>query len=318
MTLDHAEVLRACQAIIDDTADPRYRHTSHLHVRIGGEVIVDEHLRGPLVADVFSVTKSVLATVLGVMAARDLLPPLDQPLAQVLPALRGTPSATHTWRHLLTMTRGAETGGPWDVDEITALAGGQVAHIAEAPQRQAPGEGFAYDNGGPQLLSAAACSILGESVADYAQREMFGPTGIEDATWATDPDLTPFGYAHLRMRAADLGRLGQLWLDRGQWHEQPLLDPDYFAQMTSRQSAGGPPEDLPYGFLTWVGEGYALAGGWAGQHVLVHPAAAAVVVTTGEPGFDLGPPPTDELPPDWRPALDLVRRHLGPLLGLRR
>jgi CubicO group peptidase (beta-lactamase class C family) len=130
--------------------------------------------------------------------------------------------------------------------------------------------------------------------------------------------MTPFGYAHLRMRAADLGRLGQPWLDRGRWHEQSLVHPEYFAQMTSRQSAGGPPEDLPYEFLTWVGEGCTLAGGWAGQHVLVHPAAAAVVVITGDPGFDLGPPPTDELPPDWRPALDLVREHLGPLLGRRR
>jgi CubicO group peptidase (beta-lactamase class C family) len=84
--------------------------------------------------------------------------------------------------------------------------------------------------------------------------------GIEDVTWACDPDGTPFGYAHLRMRAADLSRLGQLWLDRGRWHDQPLIDPQYLAQMTSRQSSGGPPEELPYGFLTWVGEDYTLAG----------------------------------------------------------
>ena len=32
------------------------------------------------------------------------------------------------------------------------------------------------------------------------------------------------------------------------------------------------------------------------------------------PGFDPGPPPTDRLPPGWRPALDLIRRHLVPLL----
>lgn len=58
-----------------------------------------------------------------------------------------------------------------------------------------------------------------------------------------------------------------------------------------------------------------MAGGWAGQHVLVLPGARAVVVTTGDPGFRLGPPPTDELPADWRPALDLVRRFLLPVLA---
>jgi hypothetical protein len=40
----------------------------------------------------------------------------------------------------------------------------------------------------------------------------------------------------------------------------------------------------------------------------------AVVVTTGDPGFDPGPPPRDDLPADWRPALDLVREHLLPVL----
>jgi hypothetical protein len=37
-------------------------------------------------------------------------------------------------------------------------------------------------------------------------------------------------------------------------------------------------------------------------------------VTTGDPGFEPGPPPTDQLPADWQPALTLVRRHLLPTL----
>jgi hypothetical protein len=90
------------------------------------------------------------------------------------------------------------------------------------------------------------------------------------------------------------------------------VDPAFAAAMTTAQSPGGPPEGMPYGFGIWVGAGLLLAGGWAGQHVLVLP--DAVVVTTGDPRFDLGPPPRDELPPDWRPALDLIRRHLLPVL----
>ena len=42
----------------------------------------------------------------------------------------------------------------------------------------------------------------------------------------------------------------------------------------------------------------------------VLPEASAVIVTTGDPRFTFGPPPSDELPEDWRPALDLVRRHI--------
>lgn len=314
MSVERSAVAAASAAVLTETADPRYRHTSHVLVRVDGAVVVDEHLCGPPVNDVFSVTKSVLASVLGVLAADGLLPDLDQPVATVLPDLRGTPSETHTWHHLLTMTRGAETGGAWDVDEITALPGGQVSHIASAPQRHPPGHMFTYDNGGSHLLAAATSHLLGEAVSEYAVRELFAPLGIRSAAWARDPDGIPFGYGHLHLAARDLARLGELWLHGGRCDGRQLLDPAFFARMTRPQSSGGPPENLPYGFLTWLDGGMLLAGGWAGQHLLVIPAASAVVVVTGDPRFHPGPPPHDELPDDWRPALDLIRRHLLPVL----
>ena len=288
--------------------DPRYAHTSHLRVQAGGRVICDEHPRGPAVADVFSVTKTVLATVAGVAARRGLLPDLDEPLDAVLPELRDAPSRGQTWRHLLTMTRGAAVHGPWDVDEVTALPGGQVARVASAPVEEPPGRSFRYDNGAAHLLSAALGAVLGRPVGEFAGDQLFAPLGIGDATWAADPDGVSFGYAHLRLSADGLARLGELWRAGG----EPLMDPGFAAAMARPHTAGGPPEDLPYGFLTWVGDGYLMAGGWAGQHVLVLP--DAVVVTTGDPRFDVGPPPRDELPPDWRPALDLIREHLLPVL----
>ncbi len=303
---DLAAIRAACRHLGEQVgADPRYAHTSHLRVVVDGRPVFDEHFRGPATQDVFSVTKSVLATVAGVAARQGRLPGLDQPLA----VLRGTPSAGQTWRQLLTMTRGAAVDGPWDVDEVTALPGGQVARVAAAPPAGPPG--FRYDNGAFHLLSAGLAEVLGRPVADYARDELFGPLGIDDATWAADPDGVSYGFAHLRLSAESLGRLGELWRAGG----QPLLDPGFAAAMTTAQSPGGPPEDLPYGFGLWVGDDLLLAGGWAGQHVVVLP--RAVVVTTGDPGFTFGPPPRDDLPPDWRPALDLVRRHLLPLLRSR-
>jgi hypothetical protein len=48
--------------------------------------------------------------------------------------------------------------------------------------------------------------------------------------------------------------------------------------------------------------------------VVCVPASRAVVVATGDPQFSFGPPVSDVMPPGWRPALDLVRSHLLPLL----
>ncbi len=93
-----------------------------------------------------------------------------------------------------------------------------------------------------------------------------------------------------------------------------LLSSRFFAEMLTPHSAGGPPESEPYGYLTWLPAGMWMAGGWAGQHMLVVPPVDAVVVTTGDPGFDPGPPPVDRLPPDWRPALEVIRAELLPVL----
>ncbi len=70
MTADLRDVAAAAQTVIDREADSGYAHTTHLHVRVAGTVVVDRHLSGPVVADIFSVTKSVLSTVLGLAAIR--------------------------------------------------------------------------------------------------------------------------------------------------------------------------------------------------------------------------------------------------------
>jgi len=317
LAIDSRVIREAAQLILNEVAaDHRYGHTSHLQVRVAGETIVDEHLRGPMINNVFSITKSVLASALGVLAADDLLPPLDTPVADVLPVLRETPARSHTWRHLLTMTRGARDDGPWEIDAVSARPSGHVVHIANAPQLHPPGTRFGYENGGAHLVSAAASEILGEPVSDYAAGRLLAPIGVSSLDWPTDPEGYPTGSHGLRLSADALGALGQLWLDHGRVAGRPLLDPPFFAEMTRPQSAGGPPEGVPYGYLTWTPTPMILAGGWAGQHLLVVPAAAAVVVTTGDPGYEAGPPPSDQLPGDWRPALDLVRRHLLPVLQL--
>jgi CubicO group peptidase (beta-lactamase class C family) len=312
--MSDADVVRAAARVLEVVAtNPRFRHTSHLRVDVGNRTIVDEHLRGPEIADVFSITKSVLSTVLAVLSADRGLPPWHQRLVEVLPELRGEPAAEHTWWQLLTMTRGARTEGAWDVDQVTALPSGQVRHIARAPQEQPPGTVFRYDNAGSHLVSAAASTLLGESVAAYAARRLFEPLDI-DAEWRCDPDGVPFGYAHLRLSADGLARLGRLWLQDGWWQGRRLMAPHYLSAMVAPQTSGGPPEDLPYGLLTWVGDDLWLAAGWAGQHLMVLPSARAVVVATGDPEFTFGPPPADRLPPDWLPAVVLVRRHLLPAL----
>lgn len=315
MNRTESEVVQACRRVLDSVGtDRRYAHTSHLLVRIDGRVVFDEHLQGPAAPPVFSVTKSLVATALGAMDARGLLPDLHTPLGPLLPQSAGRPAAAHTWHQVLSMTRGAQVDGPWEGDAIALMPGGQVAHIAAAPQLSAPGEVFRYDNAGVHLLSAAASEILGEPLADFAERSVLEPIGARLGAWRADPDGISWGPEGAEIGAADLALLGQLWLDDGRGGGHQLISQRFLASMTTAHTPGGPPESCPYGYLVWLPDDLLMAGGWAGQHLLVVPRAQAVVVTLGHPEFELGPPPRDRLPDDWRPALDLVRRHLLPVL----
>ena len=212
--------------------------------------------------------------------------------------------------HLLTMQRGAETGGRFDLDEVAVSGGCWAAAFAEAPTVGAPGVGFRYDNGASQLLAEVLHRVTGD-LAAYAEQRLFQPLGITDWQWLRDPTGTPGGPAHLSLAASDLARIGSLLCEDGRWKDGALLDPAWVRAMRTPTSAGGPPEDRPDGRGLWVEDDEGCFGaGWAGQLLLCRPRDGLVVVTQSDPGFDYGPPARDAMPPGWRAPLELVRRHL--------
>jgi hypothetical protein len=105
---------------------------------VNGEVVYEQHYRGPIVADVFSVRNRwwpLLWASPSAMAAA----PTSTSRSTTSCSLVNTPSAGQSWRHLLTMTGGSETDGQYEIDEVMALPGGWVDRAASAAQgRSAP------------------------------------------------------------------------------------------------------------------------------------------------------------------------------------
>src|SRR5687767_14136539 len=106
------------QLALQVAADPRCARVTDVLVAQGGRTLVHSH-RGPVAPhDLFSVTKTVLALLTG-LAVGDGLLSLEDPVTTrvaphvVRPELRG-----QTVAHLLTMRRGAETGGRFDLDAV--------------------------------------------------------------------------------------------------------------------------------------------------------------------------------------------------------
>jgi CubicO group peptidase (beta-lactamase class C family) len=232
-----------------------------------------------------SVTKSVASTVYGVALARGDLPGLDQRLDSVFPQhFRTEDSAKRgiTVRHLLTMTSGLNSSGADPAIKDTSW----VRAYIQAPLISEPGATFRYDGALPHLLSGMFTEQAHVTLADYAREHVFTPLGITAVSWETDPEGYTSGFSGLSIRARDLAKIGQLYLQNGEWGGQQVIPRTWVAQAAVNQAPLGD-STAGYGYLWWIssetGHRAFFAAGYGGQYIYVIPGLDLVVVTTGDP-----------------------------------
>ena len=133
----------------------------------------------------------------------------------------------------------------------------------------APGEFFYYNNWDFNVAGRVLEQRMGRRVYDAFFEEIAQPLGMLDYRnrivialpdeLATDPDADGFykyerersrypAY-HFRMSAHDLALYGQLYLDRGRWHDRQLIPAEWIALSTQPYSITEPQYGLAYGML---------------------------------------------------------------------
>jgi CubicO group peptidase (beta-lactamase class C family) len=184
------------------------------------------------------------------------------------------------------------------------------------------GEGaFAYSSAGAQLMSAILVEATGMSVLRYARTKLFDPLGIDtrpasellvdkssvaryeaaDFAWPVDRAGLHLAFSGLKLQADDLVKIGQLYLNQGQWEGKQIVPATWVKAATAQHAdTAGVPMD-GYGFQWWVGDmdGTAayMAWGYGGQMIQVVPAHRLVVAVTTDyrpddphsPGINPGP-----------------------------
>ncbi|MDG0813177.1 serine hydrolase domain-containing protein [Cohnella rhizosphaerae] len=225
--------------------------------------LVFEHYREPdralAPAKINSCTKSVLSMLLCIAIDRGLLPaPGDAPVSMFFPQLARDPDTRKremTLLHLLTMTSGIrwqEFGGLNSFPRMTRTPD-WVSHVLAQPLSEPPGRKMTYNSGVSQLLSAILSQATGMTVAAFAERSLFGPLGIEAYDWETDPQGFHTGGFGLRLRPADLLKLGQLQLRRGSWEGHRLYSSALAEVAVAPVVRASPPYDGAYAWHWWCG-----------------------------------------------------------------
>ena len=180
----------------------------------GGEIVLEQHLDGKpdALRNTRSCTKTIVGSLLGIAIERGLVPGVEAPVTLLLARETGDAAKDAiTLRDLLTMSSCLECDD-WDDasagnEERMYPADDWVGFALGLPVRTT--RGFSYCTAGVVCLGVALERALGEPLPDFAERELFGPLGIDRWHWPQTPrgESSAAGGLELTSRALhDLGR----------------------------------------------------------------------------------------------------------------
>jgi CubicO group peptidase (beta-lactamase class C family) len=217
-------------------------------------------------APLYSVTKSVVSTLVGIALGEGKLKTLDlrvgDVLADTIPAGADPRVRSITLRELLTMSAGlsfgqadptGEGGGTYRTtpDWVRTILGSALAGD--------PGTRFSYDNGDAHLVSAILQRVIGTTAAGFARKELFRPLRINVVRWSADRQGITDSAVGLELSPRDLAKLGELYLRGGRWGGRQLVPAAYIRAATSPHisaAQAGPGRAnlaaLGYGYFWWT------------------------------------------------------------------
>ena len=244
-----------------------------------GSVVFNDCWRGYKTTDavnVMSVTKSVMALLVGIAIDKGYIKNINQNVIDFFPdyqVKRGEKTIYKvTLRHLLTMTAPYKyrsepwtrvcTSDDWTIAALDLLGG----------RNGITGE-FKYATLGIQILSGVIQNASGMKCIDFANQYLFAPLGISEHTvhgasdkddqfdflmnkaprkneWYSDPKDTVTAGWGLCISAEDMAKIGVLILNGGEYDNNRIISTNWIDEMTApRISLGERFGNMHYGYL---------------------------------------------------------------------
>jgi len=302
-----------------------------------GQTVYEHYFRGAQADDlhqVQSVTKSIGSALIGI-AHRQGKIQLDQALDHFFSGLYPMSQGSFRNKAAITVQQVLQQrhGITWDeaqVDYRNPLnpvqqmieSGDWYRYVLTRSTDAAPGARFSYSTGASTLMSRMIRVATGMSPEAFAMQELFGPLGIQQVHWEgysdagfgfglTDwpnPDHdAPLGFS-LWLRARDLLKIGELYLNGGVYNGRRILDQSWVDASWTKYSHSGNSAFFTepgwgYGYQWWIAQVNDLsdrtwnvffASGWGSQVIFVIPELDLVVVTTAD-NYDYNGPNVDAM-----------------------
>ncbi len=271
------------------------------------------------VANVKSVSKSLISALVGVAIGRRILESVNQPIARFFPDVTKDPDprkARITVEDLLTMRSGLASTS-FDNYGAWVRSRNWVTYVLSQPLVSEPGTTMEYSTGSTHLLSAMLTSATKGSTWAFLQESLGRPLGFTFSRWPRDPQGIYFGGNDMLMTPRQMAAFGQLYLNRGRVGDRQIVPASWVdASCTPRGRSRFNP-DQTYGYGWWMrdfaGRQGCFAWGYGGQYIMVFRELDLVVVTTSSTAV------SDERRDHRQQIFELVERLiLAPLATERR
>ena len=237
----------------------------------------------------FSVAKSIVTSMMGKAIMEGKIKGLDQPVSDYFDEYKEGLASELTVGDLATMSSGMKWNEKYySVINITSesyFTKDLRSVILRQKIIDKPGQGFRYSSGDTQLLGMVIEKATGISLSEYLTEKFWIPMGAENyALWQIDSENYGMekAYCCIAATARDFARFGKLYINKGKWNDQVILDSS-FVELSIKPSFK---DSSYYGYGWWLydyeGKKVFTMNGHRGQFVISFPEENIIIVRQGD------------------------------------
>ncbi|MCV6584698.1 MAG: beta-lactamase family protein [Marinibacterium sp.] len=270
------------------------RSVTSLLVLKDGQIVFEDYYQGTSPDDLrisWSVAKSYLSALTGVLLAEGAIDSLDDPVTKYAPALAGTGYDGASIRNVLNMSSGLVFDEDYfdfnsDINRMgRVVALGQTLDGFAAGYTEtfaAPGTEWQYVSLDTHVIGMVLRGATGRDIPELLNEKILLPLGLEqDATYLTDGAGVAFVLAGLNFTTRDFARFGRMVEQDGMQGDQRVLPEGWVAASTA-PSAPTEPGKIGYGYQWWIpaDAGEFMGRGIYGQYLYIDQERDLVIVLT--------------------------------------